>query len=219
MIIENLDIKTLRLLIAIADNGSVSTAASQRGMTQSTASYGLEKLRLAFSDPLFVRSGRGMTTTEVGKRIVKQCKEILHRLDNLCEQNTFNQETTEREFVIAATAYEIEIIVVPLFRLLSTLVPNARLIALDLDLLSLEEKLQDEWDLALVMTPKDSSAIKRLVLFEETYATFYDPETNQAPHTLDDFCAAPHILSAGVESLSVKLMRPSTKLAVTVKLK
>jgi len=193
--INALDIKTLRLLIAIADSGSVSLAAERRGMTQSTASYGLEKLRQAFGDPLFIRSGRGVIATEGGEKVVAACRESLTQLDALGALRQFDPGSAKRDFVFAATGYELETLLVPLRQVLEKEAPMTRMIVRALDLSKLVEKLATEWDLALMSEPPNVPFLKKALLFEDDYVTFYDPEVREAPKTLEAFCAAGHAVA------------------------
>lgn len=193
--INGLDVKTLRLLIAIDETGSVSRGAEARGMTQSTASYALDKLRAAFRDPLFIRQSRGVTPTARGEQIIEGCREALARLDTLAAANHFDPATETRDFTIAATAYEIETVVAPLRRDLSRSAPHCRLIIRGMDIKNLEERLAHDWDLALMSDPTDSPHLKRVLLFEDHYVTFYDPEARDAPDTLEAFRQAPHALA------------------------
>ena len=192
--INFLDFKTLRLLVAISETGSVSQAAERRGMTQSTASYGLEKLRQAFSDPLFIRAGRGVVATTRGAEIVVECQQILDRLDQLASTNRFDPTTAQRDFVIAAAAFEIETILVPLRRQLATLSPHSRLIVQALDIGNIVARLDRDCDIALMSNVVESPLLKRTLLFDDQFVTFYDPQARSAPKTLDAFCRAPHVL-------------------------
>ena len=58
-----LDARLLRLLVAVAQTGSVTAAAQRLGVTQSAVSHQLDRLRAIVGDPLFVKSGRGIVAT------------------------------------------------------------------------------------------------------------------------------------------------------------
>lgn len=62
--IDPVDIGTLRTLVLVYDLQSFSAAAKRLDVNQSTISYAIERLRGALHDPLFVRSGNGVTATE-----------------------------------------------------------------------------------------------------------------------------------------------------------
>ena len=59
----SLDGHTLRTFVMVLDEMSVSRAAEQLGVTQSTVSHTLDKLRAALGDQLFVRYGRGIAAS------------------------------------------------------------------------------------------------------------------------------------------------------------
>ncbi len=193
--INSLDVKTIRLLLAINQTGSVSKAADMRGMTQSTASYGLEKLRYAFSDPLFIRAGRGVVPTTNGALVIEQCQEIVDQLDRLTDLKTFNPREAERDFVMGAAGLETETVLVPFNHHLRKVARNCRLVIHGQDLKNRETRLEDDWDLALSAYPGNSNNLKSVSLFEDEYVTFYDPDIREAPVTLDDFCNAAHVIT------------------------
>ena len=193
--INGLDVKTLRLLLAIADQGSVSKAAEARAMTQSTASYGLDKLRAAFRDPLFVRAGQGMTVTDRGRHIVDGCRAVVAALDEVSAEDRFDPATARRDFVIAAAAYEVETILVPLRRALSAAAPGGRLMVRGLDLRRVAAQLEFDVDMALLATPQTAPVLKRRLLFKDEFVTFYDSSARSAPRQLSSFSAAPHAMA------------------------
>ena len=164
-------------------------------MTQSTASYGLDKLRHAFSDPLFIREGRGVAMTDLGEQIIGECRAVLDRLDGLADLSSFDPGTAHRDFVIAAPGFEVHIILAPLRRLLAKEAPGIRLVIRSLDLSAVAQKLERDWDLALMGTPPAGNHLKCTRLFEDKFVTFYDPDIRSAPKDIDEFCAAPHAIA------------------------
>lgn len=193
--INSLDIKTLRLLLAIHETGSVTAAAQKRNMTQSTASYGLDKLRHAFADPLFIREGQGVIATERGLKVILECLRVVQSLDRVATSHHFDPLTSSREFTIAATSYEIETIVSPLIKSVRKVAPNVRLNVEMLNLASVEDRLKENLDIILMSTLAGSANLLQATLLEDEYVTFYDSEYRDEPATLDIFCAAPHALS------------------------
>src|SRR5690606_32154619 len=65
------DLNFLYLVDALYREGSVSAAARRLDLTQPAASHALNRLRARFGDPLFVRSGAGMTPTPTGERMAR----------------------------------------------------------------------------------------------------------------------------------------------------
>src|SRR5205823_2263875 len=62
---KRLDLNLLPIAIAIFEERGVSKAAARLGMSQPAVSLALAKLRAAFDDPLFVRTGQGMESGEI----------------------------------------------------------------------------------------------------------------------------------------------------------
>ena len=154
--INSLDVKTLRLLLAIADTGSVSAGAARRNMTQSTASYGLDKLRAAFNDPIFIRSGRGVAPSARGGEIIAGCRDLVERLDLLAAPVTFDPGTATRDFVIGTAAYEVETLLPSLRQILAKEAPDSRLVIRAQDLDNQVERLAHDWDLGLMTAPVET---------------------------------------------------------------
>lgn len=193
--INALDVKTLRLLLAIADTGSVSAGAARRNMTQSTASYGLEKLRGAFNDPIFIRSGRGVAPSARGEEIIDGCRDLIERLDLLAAPVEFTPGQAKRDFVIGAAAYELETLLPPLRRKLADDAPGCRLVIRAQDLDNQMDRLAHDWDLGLMTAPAENAALKRSLLVEDDYVTFHDPAAGPGPDSLEAYCAAPHAMA------------------------
>lgn len=192
--INNIDIGNLRLFSAIAETGSVSMAAEKCGMTQSTASYGLEKMRRAFRDPLFERGAQGMILTDNGADILENCQKALLFLDQAGQNRPFDPVTTRRDFIIAASEFEIQTLLVPLTHLFLRQYPLIRLVIVHLKLNQMVHHLDQDWDMALMATPVDTPLLHQRILFETPYVTFYNPEYRQAPATIDLFCQARHAI-------------------------
>jgi DNA-binding transcriptional LysR family regulator len=76
-----LDIALLRSFVAMADATSVSAAAGQVGRTQAALSQQLKKLEQAVQQPLMIRSGRGVSLTTHGERLLAHAQRILRTHD------------------------------------------------------------------------------------------------------------------------------------------
>ena len=88
--INRLDGRTLRMFLAIYETGSVSATAELFDLNQSTVSHALEKLRAAIGDPLFTKSGRGITPTEKALSIIPRVREVLAGIEGLVESETYD---------------------------------------------------------------------------------------------------------------------------------
>jgi DNA-binding transcriptional LysR family regulator len=66
----------VELVVAIADNGSLSKAAAALGVTQPTASRRLAALEAALGEPLFGRGVAGTTLTAFGERLLEPARRM-----------------------------------------------------------------------------------------------------------------------------------------------
>lgn len=194
--IDQLDTKTMRLAVGIWKTGSVSEAAFAEGLSQSTASYRLDRLRNQTGNDVFIRGAAGMEPTVFGKRVVETFVAVLDQLDQLAEAAGFDPASVAQDFTIAATALEIEAVVAPLQRYVLAHAPNCRLIVRSMQTRHMAEALRDDWDVALLSVPPRSGVLKQMLLFNDRLVTFYDPRTRSAPQTLDDFCNAQHAVAS-----------------------
>lgn len=76
-----LDVNRLRVLVAVAREGSVTAAAEALHYAQPSVSHHLARLEAEAGVPLVQRSGRGIRLTDAGRLLVERSREILGRLD------------------------------------------------------------------------------------------------------------------------------------------
>ena len=99
---SKLDLNLLRVAVALLDAGSVSDAAKALGMSQSSVSEALAKLRGHFDDALFVRSGHGMSPTPWGAEIGNSGREILRQVEEkLAPRMSFDPAQRHQPFTFA----------------------------------------------------------------------------------------------------------------------
>ncbi|NWD92071.1 LysR family transcriptional regulator, partial [Pseudomonas sp. K5002] len=61
-----------RLLVAVADNGSITAASERVGMTQSAASQAMAAMEANLGAQLFVREARQTVPTALGLQVIEQ---------------------------------------------------------------------------------------------------------------------------------------------------
>ncbi|HRO59229.1 MAG TPA: LysR family transcriptional regulator [Burkholderiaceae bacterium] len=94
-----LDLSLLRALAALAEHGTVTGAAQALGLTQSTLSHALARLRAHYGDALFVRSGNRLTPTPLATELAAQARSILGEVAALERLSTgFDPASSGRVF-------------------------------------------------------------------------------------------------------------------------
>ncbi len=98
-----MDIAGLRLLVAVARTGSISSAAREAGVTQQAASMRLAALELDLGAALLVRSTRGAHPTETGALIVEWAADLLDATERFDASVASLRQTTDDTLHIAAS--------------------------------------------------------------------------------------------------------------------
>ncbi|NRA86996.1 MAG: LysR family transcriptional regulator [Rhizobiales bacterium] len=125
--IDNLRIGQFKLFKEIYELGSLSEAAENLNITQSSASKQLKQLREHFGDDLFVRTSNGMQPTNRAKRIMSNIQNIMNEVDNLYEQGDFNPKKINTRFAISM-ADELQCFLIPkLMERIGLEAPNVRI--------------------------------------------------------------------------------------------
>lgn len=190
---HNLNGQILRTFLVILEESSVSRAAERLEVTQSAVSHTLAKLRSILGDPLFVRSGQGLTPTETAISLKGPVLEVLDGLKSLTEQRPFDPRSEQMHFIIAANDMQRDLLFPQLVR--QALQDNVDL--------SLEFKpsgvpsvslLRDaRCDLLLTPIPPDAPDMIQYKLFSGEMMCFFDGNSRRPPASIGDYLAARHV--------------------------
>lgn len=85
---NNLDSELLRTFLAVAGTGSVTEGARLIGRSQSATSLQIMRLEEVIGRDLFERTGRGVTLTETGQRLMPVARDVKERLDAVLREIT-----------------------------------------------------------------------------------------------------------------------------------
>jgi len=81
-----LNFRQLSYLVALAEHGSISAAASAMNMAQPSLSENIAKLEKTLDVQLAIRGTRGIQMTEAGQLFAKRAAEMLKSLDSMVEE-------------------------------------------------------------------------------------------------------------------------------------
>lgn len=79
----DLDIETLRLLVAVDETGSLSAAARQRGLSQPSASARVRAFEARWQLSLLERSPRGSSLTTDGRAVIAWARRVLTEVETM----------------------------------------------------------------------------------------------------------------------------------------
>jgi DNA-binding transcriptional LysR family regulator len=85
-IVSRLRLKQLRLIVALADHGSLVRAAEQVHLSQPGATKALKEIESAIGATLFIRSNRGLEANALGYCVIRYARLILTDLSHLREE-------------------------------------------------------------------------------------------------------------------------------------
>ena len=85
----------LRYLIAIAESGSISSAANKIYASQSNLSIAMQELEREFGIKIFTRSNRGVTLTNEGSELLAHARQVVEQADML--EGRFSRNAAPRE--------------------------------------------------------------------------------------------------------------------------
>jgi DNA-binding transcriptional LysR family regulator len=80
------DLSRLRVLVAVAREGSVTAAAEALHYAQPSVSHHLAKLEAEVGVPLVQRMGRGIRLTDAGRLLVARSEAILAQVESVCAE-------------------------------------------------------------------------------------------------------------------------------------
>jgi DNA-binding transcriptional LysR family regulator len=151
----NPDLNLVRTLVAVADARSASGAADRLGMSQPGISNALRRLRAAYGDPLFVRSGRGLDATPRAEELVAAGRRMLEVFEReMLGRAQFNPGETTREFRFVMSDIGEMVFLPRLLEHLRRLAPNAPVRAVSVPHAQLMTAMQTgEVDLAVGYFP------------------------------------------------------------------
>lgn len=124
----NIDLRLLAVVKELNRTRSVSRTAKKLGLSQSTVSMSLAKLRDHFHDELFVRTSTGMVCTPHGTEIIDELKKAEEILRNVLEHEVvFKPYTADRVFQIHSTDIAQVTLLPKLLKRLREIAPSVRI--------------------------------------------------------------------------------------------
>lgn len=146
-----MELNTLRVMIKVAEVGNISQAAIALGLTQPTVSRTIATLEKEFGGPLFYRTGRGVTLTEIGEAALPRARAIVANSEQLAADMRDLVKSPSGVVTVAMLPSQVQNLAGELFDQVRKVFPNVRLRLLEGFSSQIEEWLSDgRADIALL---------------------------------------------------------------------
>ena len=190
-----LTVRNLQLLIGIVEAGSVSDAAAQLGMSQSSASHSLDRLRMQLGDVLFVRVGRKVAPTDFTRQIYPNLKKTLVDLEAVLTGADFDIGPRTHPVTVAAHTTEMLPILRRLEREIRKDGADIRVRFIELGNRSNTLSILESAKADIAVVPALEAYPVELeweALYRDEFACFRDRQRPARPLTLDEYAQAAH---------------------------
>ncbi len=189
----DLDGKVLRVFLTILEENSVSKAADRLGVTQSAISHTLSKLRHVLGDPLFVRSGQGLTPTERALSLKEPVQHVLDGMRALTEDRPFDPMLEEMRIQIATNDMPRELIFPRLLRYVRAEGVRLRLGFIPSGVPDPDLLRSDRCQLMLTPLPPDGPDIFQKRVLSSPLMIYYDGDQRAPPDSWQTYCNTEHV--------------------------
>ena len=174
---RDLDLNLLRVFVIVAEEGSVTAAASRLYLTQPAVSAALKRLTAAVGAPLLARAGRGLALTARGRRLFATARPHLEALVQASlSPPVFDPKTSDRTVRLGLSDTNEAWVLPPLLRVLQREAPRMRLVVLPVQFRTVGEAFAaSRIDLAVTVADDLPAGVERRALFQGGFVCLFDP--------------------------------------------
>lgn len=195
----DIDHGLLMALDALLKERNVTKAALHLGITQSSLSARLTRLRAVFADPLFVTatSGRGIVPTPRALELQEDLAVLLDQIDRMVlGRRSFHPRDARRTFVIAIRENPAYLLAPGLVSRVTDLAPNVRLAFVHPTWKTREKLESGEIDLLISGSEGETVDLMKRRLFQDRFMTAQRKGHPRGSGTLDldTFCDLTHLV-------------------------
>ncbi|MBY5920263.1 LysR family transcriptional regulator [Ferrimonas balearica] len=124
--IRDLDLNLLKLLQVVVETRNTHAAAERLGISQTSVSRGITKLKEVFGDQLFVRKAHGVEPSELALKLAEAADEMYRPLSKVIESyQGFNPKEFGGEITVCMHIYFLELYGAGIFEALKRALPRA----------------------------------------------------------------------------------------------
>lgn len=166
-----MNMKLLAVFDEVYKTRSVSRAAENLGMAQTSVSLALGRLRRQFNDQLFVRTAEGMLPTPHALSLIQPLRQALELLQSATQQQVvFDPQESTRTFNIAMTDISHLEFLPGLVNRISRVAPHVRIQVLRITGGTAKMLESGDADLAVGFMPELEAGFYQQTLFNQSFA-------------------------------------------------
>jgi len=163
-----MELKQLEYFVHVAELGSFTRAATLLGVAQPALSRQVRRLELELRQALLLRNGRGVSTTEAGKRLLEHGRGILYQVGRAREEVEEVKGVPVGRVAVGLPPTIAKLLTVPLVSEFRSRLPRGTLSIVEGLSASMHEWLQmGRLDVALLYNPVLSPAVETIPFLEE----------------------------------------------------
>lgn len=195
MNIKSIDLNLLVYLDKLLEEGNVTRAAENLGISQPAMSNGLKRLREMFNDPLLVRTSEGMTPTARAESLRPVLREVLASVERAVQPQTdIKPDTMNMVFRISVSDYTESTLLPPLLQRLRSMAPGVTIDVLTPSDVSFRDVEQGKVDLVINRFDEMPLSFHQTTLWTDDFVCMLHAENPLRDHfDLDAYLDADHI--------------------------
>jgi LysR family transcriptional regulator, mexEF-oprN operon transcriptional activator len=192
------DLNLLKTFVTVAEERSVTRAASRLYVTQPAVSASLRRLTEVVGTDLFVRQGRGLTLTRRGEQLFSVARHHLTQLtEATIKPSAFEPSTSQAVIRLGLSDGSGSVILPRLQAMLRQSAPNMRLVVVDVQFRTIEGALLDgNLTAAVCVADPLPKSILREPLDHGGHVGIYDSRHGKHPRTISEarYFACEHVI-------------------------
>ena len=191
------ELNLLMVFDAIMTERSITRAADRLSMTQPAVSNAVSRMRVAWKDDLFVKSGRNIQPTLYAQNLWNQIRDPLKSLGEAVDAKGFDPASAQRTFRVAATDIAVDMAWAKLRKIFEQCAPGVNIHAIPYTIVNAEQVLEDaEVDMVIGASGVISNIFRAEYLFSPFYVCVmrHGHPLAKASLSLEEFAAADHLL-------------------------
>ncbi len=193
----SLEVRHLKLVATVAEEGSITRASNHLHLTQSALSHQLRDIEEKLGVTLFQRTARRMLLTPAGQRLLESARRVLQELQSA--ENDLRQETNQRDGLLRLTTecYTCYHWLPSLLTTFQKKFPRVEVrIVANATGCPVEALLEGDLDLAIVSDPVKSRKVVLEPLFDDEFflVTARDHPLARKPYVTAEDLANEHLI-------------------------